>query len=111
MIRLALASALSDRMADDKVKVLDDWGIDTPSTKRAIEVLSSIKVDGRVLVVLTRDDEAAWKSLRNLPDVHVLSTGELNAYDVLVSDWVVFTQASLPGGRAGDTESAEGTES
>jgi large subunit ribosomal protein L4 len=91
MIRLALASALSDRMADDKVKVLDDWGIDTPSTKRAIEV--------------------AWKSLRNLPDVHVLSTGELNAYDVLVSDWVVFTQASLPGGRAGDTESAEGTES
>jgi large subunit ribosomal protein L4 len=43
---------------------------------------------------------AAWKSLRNLPDVHVLSTGELNAYDVLVSDWVVFTQASLPGARA-----------
>jgi large subunit ribosomal protein L4 len=99
MIRLALASALSDRMADDKVKVLDDWGIDTPSTKRALEVLSSIKVDGRVLVVLTRDDVAAWKSLRNLPDVHVLSTGELNAYDVLVSDWVVFTEASLPAAR------------
>ncbi|MGH9248829.1 MAG: 50S ribosomal protein L4 [Acidimicrobiales bacterium] len=96
MIRLALASALSDRMADDKVKVLDDWGIEAPSTKRAVEILSSIKVDGRVLVVLTRDDEAAWKSLRNLPDVHVLSTGELNAYDVLVSDWVVFTRASLP---------------
>ena len=110
MIRLALASALSDRMADDKVKVLDDWGIDTPSTKRAIEILSSIKVDGRVLVVLTREDEATWKSLRNLPDVHVLSTGELNAYDVLVSDWVVFTEASLPGGRAGDTSTdAPGT--
>jgi large subunit ribosomal protein L4 len=100
MIRLALASALSDRMADGRVKVLDGWGIDTPSTKRAIEVLSSIEVEGRVLVVLTRDDVAAWKSLRNLPDVHVLSTGELNAYDVLVSDWVVFTQASLPGTRA-----------
>jgi large subunit ribosomal protein L4 len=99
MIRLALASALSDRMADDKVKVLDDWGIDTPSTKQALEVLSSIKVDGRVLVVLTREDVAAWKSLRNLPDVHVLSTGELNAYDVLVSDWVVFTEASLPATR------------
>ena len=110
MIRLALASALSDRIADDKVKVLDDWGIDTPSTKRAIEILSSIKVDGRVLVVLTREDEATWKSLRNLPDVHVLSTGELNAYDVLVSDWVVFTEASLPGGRAGDTSTdAPGT--
>ena len=103
MIRLALASALSDRLADDKVKVLDDWGIDAPSTKRAVEILSSLEVEGRVLVVLTRDDEAAWKSLRNLPDVHVLSTGELNAYDVLVSDWVVFTEASLPGPRAAET--------
>jgi large subunit ribosomal protein L4 len=107
MIRLALASALSDRMADGKVKVLDEWGIDTPSTKQAIEILASIEVDGRVLVVLTRDDEAAWKSLRNLPDVHVLTTGELNAYDVLVSDWVVFTEASLPGPRPAQPEPAE----
>ena len=107
MIRLALASALSDRLAGDKVKVLDDWGIGTPSTKRAVEILSSLEVDGRVLVVLTREDEAAWKSLRNLPDVHVLSTGELNAYDVLVSDWVVFTEASLPGPRPTETTSSE----
>jgi large subunit ribosomal protein L4 len=107
MIRLALASALSDRLAGDKVKVLDDWGIDTPSTKRAVEILSSLEVDGRVLVVLTREDEAAWKSLRNLPDVHVLSTGELNAYDVLVSDWIVFTEASLPGPRPTETTSSE----
>jgi large subunit ribosomal protein L4 len=96
MIRLALASALSDRLADDKVKVLDDWGIDAPSTKAAKDVLGKLDLDGRVLVVLTRDDEAVWKSLRNLPEVHVLTTGELNAYDVLVSDWVVFTEASLP---------------
>jgi large subunit ribosomal protein L4 len=109
MIRLALASALSDRLAGDKVKVLDDWGIDTPSTKRAVEILSSLEVDGRVLVVLTREDEAAWRSLRNLPDVHVLSTGELNAYDVLVSDWVVFTEASLPGPRPTETTSSETT--
>jgi large subunit ribosomal protein L4 len=111
MIRLALASALSDRMADGKVVVLDDWGIDTPSTKRALEILGSLKVEGRVLVVLTRDDQATWKSLRNLPDVHVLST-ELNAYDVLVSDWVVFTKASLPGPRAteGEAEAAAAPE-
>jgi large subunit ribosomal protein L4 len=96
MIRLALASALSDRLADDKVKVLDDWGIDAPSTRAAKDVLRKLDLDGRVLVVLTRDDEAVWKSLRNLPEVHVLTTGELNAYDVLVSDWVVFTEASLP---------------
>ncbi len=96
MIRLALASALSDRLADGKVVVLDDWGIEAPSTKRAVEVLSALGLEGRVLVVLTRDDEATWKSLRNLPEVHVLSAGELNAYDVLVSDWIVFTENSLP---------------
>jgi len=96
MIRLALASALSDRFADGKVMVLDDWGIDAPSTKQAREILARLELDGRVLVVLTRENEAVWKSLRNLPHVHVLTTGELNAYDVLVSDWVVFTRWSLP---------------
>jgi large subunit ribosomal protein L4 len=102
MIRLALASALSDRRADGKVMVLDGWGIDAPSTKAAREVLGKLGVDGRVLVVLTRDeaDVAVWKSLRNLQDVHVLTAGELNAYDVLVSDWVIFTQASLPAARS-----------
>jgi large subunit ribosomal protein L4 len=102
MIRLALASALSDRRAGDKVMVLDGWGIDAPSTKAAREVLGKLGVDGRVLVVLTRDeaDVAVWKSLRNLQDVHVLTAGELNAYDVLVSDWVIFTQASLPAARS-----------
>jgi large subunit ribosomal protein L4 len=96
MIRLALASALSDRLADDKVLVLDQWGLEAPSTKQAREILAQLELDGRVLVVLTRDDEAVWKSLRNLPNVHVLVASELNAYDVLVSDWVVFTKDSLP---------------
>jgi large subunit ribosomal protein L4 len=102
MIRLALASALSDRRAADRVIVLDSWGIDTPSTKAAVELLGKLKVDGRVLVVLGRDeaDVPVWKSLRNLQDVHVLTSGELNAYDVLVSDWVVFTRDSLPATRS-----------
>jgi large subunit ribosomal protein L4 len=101
MIRLALASALSDRQADGKVVVLDGWGIDSPSTKAALGVLGSIGTEGRVLVVLTRDegDTATWKSLRNLTHVHVITVDELNAYDVLVSDWVVFTRASLPATR------------
>ncbi|MDD9369921.1 MAG: 50S ribosomal protein L4 [Acidimicrobiales bacterium] len=114
MIRLALASALSDRRADDKVIVLDSWGIDSPSTKAAVDVLAKLGVEGRVLVVLGREeaDVAVWKSLRNLQDVHVLSAGELNAYDVLVADWVVFTQASLPATRvaadaATDSEGSE----
>src|SRR5262245_61631526 len=101
MIRAALKSALSDRQADGKVVVLDGWGIDEPSTKAALGVLGSIGTEGRVLVVLTRDedDTATWKSLRNLTHVHVITVDELNAYDVLVSDWVVFTQASLPATR------------
>jgi large subunit ribosomal protein L4 len=111
MVRLALASALSDRRADSKVVVLDDWGIDAPSTRQAVEVLGKIGVEGRVLAVLTRDDEAVWKSLRNLPDVHVLTTDQLNAYDVLVSDWVVFTKDSVPQPKAEKTETVEGQES
>ena len=111
MIRLALASALSDRQADSKVVVLDGWGIEEPSTKAALKVLSAVGAEGRVLVVLTRDeaDVATWKSLRNVPEVHVLTMGELNAYDVLVSDWVVFTKASLPATTTADA--GEGSES
>ena len=96
MVRAALYSALSDRAADGKVVVLDGWGLDAPSTKGAVDVLDRIGVDGHVLVVLTRDDDAVWKSLRNLGDVHICTLDELNAYDVLCSDFVVFTQESLP---------------
>jgi large subunit ribosomal protein L4 len=96
MIRLALASALSDRMASGRLKVLDSWGLDQPSTRSARELLSKLELEGNVLVVLSREDEVAGKSLRNLPNVHTLVTQELNAYDVLVSDWVVFTRDSLP---------------
>ena len=96
MVRLALASALSDRVAEGRVLVIDDWAWSTPKTKDAIAALSALGVEGRALVVLTRDDEVAWKSFRNLQEVHIITTGELNAYDVLASDWVIFTQASLP---------------
>lgn len=96
MKALALRSALSDRAADDKVVVVDELGFDTPSTKAAVALLADLGVTGKVLVVLSRDDEAAWKSLRNLPDVHVVTAGELNPYDVLVSDYVVFTRETLP---------------
>ena len=106
MIRLALASALSDRFSSEKIIVLKDWGLEAPSTKGAVEVLKKLELDGRILVVLTREDEVVWKSLRNLGDhIHVLVTGELNAYDVLVSDWVVFTEDSLPQPKAAKTES------
>lgn len=97
MVRLALRSALSDRHAEQKVVVVESWGWDTPSTKSAAAAIKALGLDGKILVVLNRDEEAVWKSFRNLPDVHVLDIGELNTYDVLASDWVVFTAATLPG--------------
>jgi large subunit ribosomal protein L4 len=96
MIRLALASALSDRASENKVVVVDDWAWTTPKTKDAIAALGALGIDGRALVVLTPDDEVAWKAFRNLQNVHVITVGELNAYDVLACDWVIFTTKSLP---------------
>ena len=97
MVRLALRSALSDRAAEGKVIVVDDWGFDAPQHQgRRRRPGRRSASTGKVLVVLDADDAAAWKSFRNLPDVHVIEAGELNAYDVLVSDFVVFTRATLP---------------
>ena len=101
MVQLALRSALSDRAADSKVVVLEDWGFgDTPSTKAAKAVLSDLHLEGKVLVVVTHEDHTASLSFRNLENVHVLLSGELNAYDVLCSDYLLFTRASLPGAAA-----------
>lgn len=96
MIKLALRSALSDRAAEGKVLVVDEWGFSAPRTKEAAAALSNLGVEGRALVVVPADDRAAWLSFRNLPTVHVISPGELNAYDVLVSDCIVFTRDTLP---------------
>ncbi|MEO7555106.1 MAG: 50S ribosomal protein L4 [Acidimicrobiales bacterium] len=97
MIRQALRAALSDRAGDGKVVVLDGWGIDEPSTKAAIAALAALELTGlKVLAVLSEDDEAVWKSFRNLAAIHCILPRELNAYDVLVSDVVVFTRATLP---------------
>ena len=96
MKRLALRSALSDRAANGAVLVVDDWGLDQPKTKAAAELLDAIGATGRVLCVVHRRDENVWLSLRNLPHVHVLSPDQLNAYDVLVADIVVFAADAVP---------------
>jgi len=96
MIKLALASALSDRQNEGKVVVVSEWGFDKPSTKSALAALNAIGVDGKILVVLAAGDVVAKKSFANLENVQSITTGELNAYDVLCNDWVVFTQATLP---------------
>ena len=124
MIRLALRSALSDRAAEGKLIVVDDWGVTEPKTKSGVKLLEGLglrnvrktdtktdtKVDEakpqrshggfqrnpRVLVVLFRTEQAVWKSLRNLGErVQILLPEELNTYDVLLNDWLVFSKASL----------------
>lgn len=107
MVRLALRSALSDRMNDGKVVVVSEWGFEKPSTKAAKAALTALGVEGKVLVVVAPDDINAILSFRNLPSIHMLEPGELNAYDVLCSEWVVFTQAALPTGVAATGKDAE----
>jgi len=98
MIALALRSALSDRAAENRVVVMDgDWGFDKPSTKQAAKALSALDLEGRVLMVVNYDDELGIKSFRNLPQVQLILAQELNAYDVLCNDWIVFTEGTVPG--------------
>lgn len=96
MIRLALRSALSDRANEGRIVVVDTFGWDTPSTKNAISALSSLGIEGRVLVVVDRQDAVTALSFRNIPEVQLITPGELNAYDVLCNDWLLFSQATVP---------------
>uniref|UniRef100_UPI0037CB64ED 50S ribosomal protein L4 n=1 Tax=Actinomadura sp. TaxID=1989 RepID=UPI0037CB64ED len=91
----ALRGALSDRARYGRVHVVDSLiEGDTPKTKTALKALREVTEAERVLVVLDREDELTWKSLRNEPSVHVLVSDQLNTYDVLVNDDVVFTKAA-----------------
>jgi large subunit ribosomal protein L4 len=98
MIKLALRSALSDRAADGKIVVVESWGFETPKTKDAKKMLSALGVEGKALVVVDIDDTNTIKSFLNLPEVQLIESRELNAYDVLCSDYVIFSHATLPGG-------------
>ncbi|HVA75216.1 MAG TPA: 50S ribosomal protein L4 [Acidimicrobiales bacterium] len=98
MVQLALRSALSDRASEGKVVVVGSWPWDVPSTKEAKSALAALGLDGRVLLVLSRSDEEAYKSFRNLPGIQLMLDEELNAYDILCNDWIVFTSETLPGG-------------
>ena len=96
MIAAAIKGALSDRARDGQVFVLDQIVVgETPSTKAALKALTSIGDISKLLVVLDRTEDVAWLSLRNVPTVHVLAVDQLNAYDVVVNDGVVFTKAAL----------------
>jgi large subunit ribosomal protein L4 len=95
MISAALLGAISDRARGERLTIVDSFGKgNVPSTKGAASVLAAI-TGKNVLVVLERTDEVSAKSLRNLPAVHVLWVDQLNAYDVIVADDIVFTKGSF----------------
>lgn len=108
MVAAALLGALSDRARGQRLHLVDSFGIEgTPSTKAAAAVLLDLNATKNVLVVIERGDELTIKSVRNLAYVHVLSFDQLNAYDVLVSDDLVFTKAAYDAfvaSKAGATE-------
>ncbi|MDP3713542.1 MAG: 50S ribosomal protein L4 [Mycobacteriales bacterium] len=105
MKALALRGALSDRAAHERIHIVDSLaGGDAPSTKTAVSLLATISERKHVLVVAERTDVLTWKSLRNAKAVHLLSPGQLNTYDVLVSDDIVFTESALAVFLAGPTK-------
>ncbi|MDR0990556.1 MAG: 50S ribosomal protein L4 [Propionibacteriaceae bacterium] len=96
MIAAALRGAVSDRMRDGRVVVVDQL-VDgqTPSTQKALKALSAVADYTTAIVVLSRSEDVAWMSLRNVVTVHPIAVDQLNAYDVLVNQTVIFTQAAL----------------
>jgi large subunit ribosomal protein L4 len=94
MIAAALKGVLSDRQRNERIYVVDSITT-APSTKAAIAAVRQFSDRRHVLVVLSRAEDIAWRSLRNAEDMHLLVPDQLNAYDILKSDDLVFTQAAI----------------
>jgi large subunit ribosomal protein L4 len=108
MIAAALLGALSDRARGDRLHVVESLALgETPSTKATVAYLELVAISKHVLVVLDRDDAISEKSVRNIKSVHVLRFDQLNAYDVLVSDDIVFTKAAFEAFVASKTQQKE----
>ena len=108
MIAAALKGVLSDRQREDRIHVIDAI-VETPtttSTKGAISAVRQFSDRKNVLVVLARSEDTAWRSLRNADDMHLIVNDQLNAYDVLVSDDIVFTETAIREFISGSKKSA-----
>ena len=111
MIAAALFGVLSDRAREDRIVVLESFVAgEVPSTRKAVAALACVQEHRNKLVVLDRGDFIGWMSARNLPDVHVIAADQLNAYDVVCSDVVVFTKAALEDFVGTPVDAAEGAE-
>ena len=95
VVKLAMRSALSAKTAEGVLHVIDGFGIDEPSTKTAAQTLTALGIVGRVTVVVGNDDVAAYKSLRNIDTVRVITASEANTYDLVDNKAVLFTKPAL----------------
>ena len=106
MIAAALSGVLSDRQRNDRIHVLDSVS-SAPSTKAAIAAVRQFSTRKNLLVVVSRTEDLAWRSLRNADDLHLLVPDQLNAYDILKSDDVVFSQEAIKDFLAGPRKSVK----
>jgi large subunit ribosomal protein L4 len=95
VVKLAMKSVLSAKTADGALIIVDDFGIDEPSTKSAASILKDLGVEGRATVVVENDDAAAVKSFRNIEKVRVITASEANTYDLVNNSSLVFAQPAV----------------
>jgi large subunit ribosomal protein L4 len=108
----ALRGALSDRARNGRVHVVDAFDVaEKPNTKTVMSAIKALTGRKHVLVVLGRDEVNTWLSLRNLPEIHLLHADQLNTYDVMVSDDVVFTQSGYDAFLAGPAKGGKSADS
>ena len=105
MIAAALKGCLSDRQREDRIHVVDSI-TSTPSTQAAIAAVRQFSDRKNVLVVLSRSEDLAWRALRNAENTHLIVNDQLNAYDILVSDDVVFSESAIREFIAGPAKAA-----
>jgi len=94
MIKAALKGVLSDRQREDRIHVINEIA-SAPTTKGAISAVRQFSDRKNLLVVLARTEDVAWRSLRNADNLHLIVNDQLNAYDILVSDDIVFTETAI----------------
>jgi large subunit ribosomal protein L4 len=94
MIAAALRGVLSDRQREDRIHIVESI-VTSPTTKGAITAVRQFSDRKNVLVVLSRSEDIAWRSLRNAENMHLIANDQLNAYDVLVSDYIVFSENAI----------------
>ena len=95
VVKLAMRSALSAKLSEGVLHVIDDFGFEEPSTKRGVETLKNLGIEGRVTIVVANDDTNAVLSLRNVPTVRVITASQANTYDLVDNTAVLFTQPAL----------------